>query len=461
MSLWDGRARFEVSSADLDATPVWIDLTSRVLDAVQDVEVGLGRQTDQDLAEPGRMTLVLNNDDGALTSGNPSSPYPWWRTFRLARLRETVGPRQFWTYCGYLQIADQIEVTEDTESYVYVTCVDLLGRLAVAEPFLGTLAEHVRVNGGSMAAWWPLNDGFGAAQVDELVAGRRLIPEPRVQSATPSVGSVSNLLTFGGRAGPVGDDCTYVQFNNVDLGYRYRLVNRAITGVSVTSASVLTLSAWIYIPTSATPVAEIIVHDAGSASVVLDLDVTAGTWQLFALNAGSSTTVIGPAPATDKWQLITARIACAAGGAVELWVDQVAPVTGTLAAATTGNIEEIVFDGAPAGGSMAQAQLYLGDANSFTHTMHLAQYQMGLTGLDRQTTGERVNTILDYAGVPSAGRRIDAGVSVMQQAGLAGKTPLDCLREAERTERGRLRIEPSDGSAGTVVFDGRDRLYNI
>jgi hypothetical protein len=83
---------------------------------------------------------------------------------------------------------------------------------------------------------------------------------------------------------------------------------------------------------------------------------------------------------------------------------------------------------------------------------------MGLFGLERQSTGERIRTILQYAGVdPSELGRIDNGASLMQVARMAGRGPMDLVAEAVATEQGEFY---ADGS-GLPVFTGRVRLYNI
>ena len=113
--------------------------------------------------------------------------------------------------------------------------------------------------------------------------------------------------------------------------------------------------------------------------------------------------------------------------------------------------------GEAAQGNFAYMQVYVGTA--FNRAAHLAQYQMGLTGLEAQTTGARVDTILQYAGVPGSDylATTDTGTSIMQRATLLGKDPLTALREAETTEQGLLYV---DGS-GQTHFADRRTLYGI
>ncbi|MGJ3230116.1 hypothetical protein ACQEUV_33000 [Micromonospora aurantiaca (nom. illeg.)] len=74
--------RFEVSSADPDATPVWVNLTSRVRTVgagLRPAQIRRGASTERDDVQPSTLALALENTDHALTPGNPSSPYAaWW-----------------------------------------------------------------------------------------------------------------------------------------------------------------------------------------------------------------------------------------------------------------------------------------------------------------------------------------------------------------------------------------------
>jgi hypothetical protein len=88
---------------------------------------------------------------------------------------------------------------------------------------------------------------------------------------------------------------------------------------------------------------------------------------------------------------------------------------------------------------------------------HLAQFQVGMLGLEGQTTGQRVTTILNYAGVPAGLRQVDVGCSFMAKATMAGRAPGDLLAEAVTTEQGRGFMSGD----GRYVFHGRDRVLNV
>jgi hypothetical protein len=150
------------------------------------------------------------------------------------------------------------------------------------------------------------------------------------------------------------------------------------------------------------------------------------------------------------------------GGLVEVWVNADAPQTFTLggspstATFTASTASIVVGQFAPA--SFAHLQFYLGPtATTYTRAQHLAQYQMAQTCLEYQTTGQRVNSILDYAGVPPGMRVVDTGQSFMSKALLSGQTAGQALQTAIDTERARAFMSGD----GHYVFQDRQHTLNV
>ena len=107
-------------------------------------------------------------------------------------------------------------------------------------------------------------------------------------------------------------------------------------------------------------------------------------------------------------------------------------------------------------GTISHVQIYVGPG-AYTRSMHLAQAAAGYTGLYGQTTGQRIVTLAQYAGIPAAElSNVDPGIAPMQKATLTGQSPLAEMRVAETTEQGRLRTN----GQGLLVFDSRLRRYN-
>jgi hypothetical protein len=462
---WEGRGVFEASSADPDSSsPVWVDLTPYVNDVVMVPSLTTGRQNDLDQSEPSQLQMVLNNSDDRFTFGNALSPYAsWWGPGGKCRYREAIAGTTMDLFVGYLEVPTEGLITAGVEQRVGISAVDQLGRLGSARPFVSTLTEHITYNGGSaLRAHWALNDPSASTAGASLIAGVGPIVQVTNYNDTPT----ANQLLWGARQGPDGDDVAYVQYNPtqaVVASGAYsggpRLARRDVD-VPLTSGQAVAILGWIYIPFDAThptgPGQVLVSHANDFLPPTFSLRADIGTgWQFFCDTSTGSATVTVPAIKTDAWSAFALILEVSTGN-ITLCVDgQVA--NGAIGFATSGTLQEIALDGF-AGTSFAQIQMYTGSTTQITRAFFTAQYQMGWTGLERQTTGDRIRTIAQYAGISSTGLAlVDKGQSVMQAAILAGQTPLEAMRDAERTEQGLLYV---DGS-GNLVFKDRCTLYNI
>jgi len=463
---WEGRGVFEVSSADPDSTsPVWVDFTSRIRDVIQPPTLATGRQNDLEQSEPSVFTATLDNVDDALTYGNTASPYPWWGPGRKCRYREVIAGTNMALFTGFLLVPTELQATSGLEQRVQITAVDRLGRLATAETFVSTLDAHIKYNGGSaLVAHWPMSDAAGALSAASLVTG----VGPILQVTNYNDSLVNSQLLWANRAGPRGDDASYVQLNptaaviaNNYVG-RPRLVRRDIS-VPMTAGTVVAFLAWIYIPVDTTqpagPGQVLVSHPNGSSNPTVQLRADIGTtgWNFQFADAGHAlTTVAVPAVKTDAWSLVGAFMDVDAS-TITIFADGQTATASLGAPAFAGTFQEIALDGF-AGQSFGPVQIYTGTAAQLNQAFFAAQYQMGLLGMERQSTGDRIRTVAQYAGIPATElTQIDTGQSVMQRALLAGQTPLDAMRDAERTEQGLLYV---DGS-GNLIFKDRRTLYNI
>ncbi|MFI5752100.1 hypothetical protein ACIBBE_40955 [Streptomyces sp. NPDC051644] len=74
------------------ATITWTDITPRV-DMMQGVTITRGASDELSETQPGTATLTLDNQDGALTPGNPNSPYyPFVRRNAPIRISQAIMP---------------------------------------------------------------------------------------------------------------------------------------------------------------------------------------------------------------------------------------------------------------------------------------------------------------------------------------------------------------------------------
>lgn len=481
MTPWGTFLAFEVSSAEPDADPVWVDFTDRVLDIGRDLETWLGRDSELDEPKPGGMSVQLRNRDDALTPGNPTSPYfPWWKQARRFRVREIIGYFGFDLADGYLEIPEvQVRTQDpaDSESDVTlsVTAVDILGRLQNARRFVSTLAEHIKYEGGTaLKAYWPMHD----QTLPFLnIVGDELLPTASEQYVLawgdPTASTGTAKVTPAAVDTPPGDDVRAPQYE-LELqtvgGFlrpgRSMLVRADIPSgtLPILAAEYATVVLWVRSPWTAidSEAVPLSIRWQTTGEGVLELVKQDGAVSGWLLDSSGSSGMVASFtsavyPSTNRWTILAVRWR-ASPMEIELWVDGERAV-GVPAGAVGGASSEITKIYMPQGrfdGNIAHVQVYIGDEDAFTWDDFVAQRRVGLLGFDRQTTGERVNTILNFAGFPAGRRDVDAGSAVMSRVSLAGKRPLELLEEATETEQGRLFAE-----AGRVVFHDRIHVHDV
>lgn len=451
MSAWSGTIVFEVSSADPDsATPVWVDLSVYARPLWDDVELSLGRQNDLDGTEPSQLTLTLNNRDGRFTYGNTASPYfSWWGPGRKCRLRESVGGVDRTLFVGYLQTPTETLVTTDIDQRVQISAMDRLARLNGVEPFPSTLGAYILGTAptvGTMVGYWPLSGD-----------SRTFSSVPATATAlTPRRGPI---ITQGTVAGPPGDDESYVSLDSTgDTAPSRSMFSATFTGGTVNSGDAIAVVGWVRMSADTTTQAWSC-NDQAVGEVNLSISPTQITGR--GKSAATGDAIYAGGLGTLVWQLVTVRFSLPSG-VVTLWIGRNIVATATA----VGPISPVFFNtmnvAASSTGvfmSLAHLQVYVGgESTVFNYAAHRAQLDLGLKGLQRQTTGDRIRSVLQFAGVPAAeyASTVDLGTSVMQRARLSGKTPHDALRDAERTEQGLLYVD-----SGVITFKDRRTLYNI
>jgi hypothetical protein len=271
------------------------------------------------------------------------------------------------------------------------------------------------------------------------------------------------FILFGEGEVPLGDDmtssCRFTwSSDGLETAQLYNLLANPIT---VSTGEFLTICAWVRLellpaPVSAEQFVVMLWNTTLFDNAQLKLTTTSGAptaWQVTFGSAPWGNTFNGPIPSTDRWTFVAAHLQLAADQA--LWTDDAVTSSSFGGSPPSSMTFDQIRIGAAWMGAIAHVQIYVG--SSPTNAEFLAQRQVGLYGLQRQTTGERIKTILEYAGVRGYEMNIDTGTSVMQRAMLAGRTALEGLRDAERTEQGLLFV---DGS-GVITFKDRSSLYNI
>jgi hypothetical protein len=463
---WEGRGIFEVSSADPDsATPVWVDLTLYVNDVVSTPTLTTGRQNDLDQSEPAELQVVLNNADDRFTFGNTSSPYAaWWGPGRKCRYREVIAGTTVPLFVGYLQMPTEGLVTAGIDQRVGISALDRLGRLGSAEPFVSTIGAHVLGSAvaGTLHSYYPLLD----LTTNDASGNNRLPLRSVLHSTAGGNNDSPNLLQLAAGVGPPGDDLrpplwqpTYEPVTGSIVANREFRAS-ALPLFSTFGFEQLAITFWVRplriggsggftrYPLRLTTV---------GGAITIGINESVGLWAVSIADVGWSVAFTGPVLAWDVMALVSLRINLITN-AVEFRVRSELTTAAVVGSPPFSVDPTTIAVGDSFWGSICQLQFYLGTAASWDGSFHAAQYALGLNGLERQATGDRIRTIAQYAGVPAGElTQVDQGSSIMQRASLAGLTPLEAMREAESTEQGLLYV---DGSGGTV-FKDRVRLYNI
>lgn len=460
---WGTTLFFEVSSAAPDEDPVWVDLSDRVLDVGMPAETWEGRQTELEDVEPGRFQLQLRNRDDALTPGNPSSPYPWFKQKRRARIREIVGYVGFDLADGFLEIPEvvvrtQEELAVDSDVTLFVSGVDVMGRLRDSRKMISALAEHVLYEGGTdLVGYWPLTD---AAQ-PFLGVGPELDPVTVTRNASGTVSPFVDVQPQAGLAPGGGEGsgirCT-VETNNGGIGYGWVRVSLP-DGYAppIADGEAFVAVAWYSLGTSALlsqDILSIFIDGAGATGTSIDVrrNTTTGVWTFEVTGTQTGSSDFG---LVGAGQLLPIGVYYRSStSTAELWVGAQRLSLALAGAPLTGMSLDIFNWAFQTAYDLSHWQIYVGTA--WGRSQFLEQIQQGHAPLDKQRTGDRVNTILNYAGFPAGLRDVDPGVSVMQEATLAGKNVQQLLDEANDTERGRTFAH-----AGRVKFHDRRRIYDV
>jgi len=463
VTLWGSRVTFEVSSAAPEADPVWVNLTAYAL-KIEPITVRIGRQNDLDQSEPATLSVLLNNNDDRFTYGNTSSPYTsWWGPGRKCRLRETIGTTVLDIFVGYLQVPTETFVTPSKDQTVSVQAVDRLGRLAASEPFPSALTAHIQdADGDELQIYLPGQD----VQAPLTDPGQSFtLPEFSTFLFGNNAPPTDPLVAYAAAEGPPGDELSAFVYtpaltSGSDLGrFAYHEANLPQT-ITVDAGKSVAIAFWVnFQSVPSTTYNAVLFRLNGNVGAYMELGVTGSTaqWRFTVEDASGITgPTAGGGVCLDVWHLVALRLS-ESSGLVEFWHHGSDPITATIAGATQGVFTSATLSG-QSNVAIAQVQVYYG-AGAYSRTKHLAQLAAGYDPLARQTTGERIRTMARYAGIPIAEytSTVDPGTTVMQAASLAGKTALDGMREAERTEQGLLYV---DGS-GRLVFKDRRSLYNI
>lgn len=473
---WGTQVVVEVSSAAPSAAiPTWADISDY---AKPPISVQRGRQTDLPGLEPSTADLYLIDNDARFVVGNPTSPYnPWFKEGRRIRIKEilpTATPTIIPLIDGYISTV-QSDVSMETldgqtDRVTHVSVVDGLGRAQSAPAFISTLGAHIQ--GASSAApsalvgFWPLLDSVApfANLVNHGKAARivtlrtKMGPEPVVSFAAADHlpgDDVSGLRLDAGSDGTSAVAGVYLQ-----AGEGNDATNAVAT---LASGQVLTLCGWANLDATTETDMRLLSMLTDDGVIELrgfDSVASVGTFRLTkpagTLTGSVNSTVQTP---TARWTQVGMRLGFTPN-LLELWVDDQiysGTLTGALGGPLVINQVYMAGQGSNFTGSLVYGQLYVGADSAYTHADFVAQRDVALNGYDRQTTGQRVNLLADFAGIAADRRDVDPGVAVMLPAKLAGRRASDAWEVARQTEGGRLFFSGD----GRLVFHDRRHVLNV
>lgn len=116
-------------TADVD----WTDVTSRLRGDTRGIAIRRGRAGDTGAVDPGRMSLALDNRDGALTPDDPGAAYwPNVQPTRRIRLSARLSDGDPWTplFTGYIRAWQPASGRGGRDAIVDLDCIDLLAVLS-------------------------------------------------------------------------------------------------------------------------------------------------------------------------------------------------------------------------------------------------------------------------------------------------------------------------------------------
>lgn len=439
----------EVAWESPDAGSVtWVDVSDRVR-AHSPLTITRGRSDERsDGNQPGTLSLTLDNRDGYFSVGNSGSPYypdiiPWRRIRVQVATSSTVD-----LFYGFVKSWTQRWDTKDV-SVVDLACVDsmaLLGR----RPLRSVLSETIAA--GPSAYYWPLGDPDGAEAALEYSGG----PSLPVVFKPGATGRVS----FSAATGPPKDESSAALFDPTDgpppqLGPIY---TPALAGQR------LTVEFWFTAQPSTAGVRLLQLVDwAPSGSVFLFTLAPSGSGgALFVQSyyAGSSGSAGYATTGVNMYDGRLHHVIASFGGGVRLYVD------GVLVDSDSGEV--LVTSGAAltvmGGGGyittgtvgISHVALYTGHTGGVSLGFVTPHYEAGVTGFEGETTFERIERWCGWVGVDITNEGVGGGAE-LGHIPTAGRTVLDCVADALRTDYGSVLLASREDRA--VEFYDRTTRY--
>lgn len=423
--------------------PVWVDITARVRSG----RVSRGRQSEFDRTSAGQMSLTLDNRDRTFDPEHNPNARP------NKRIRVTVGTGT--------DLRHVFDGWIDSITQLYSSAVDAVVSLTATDAF-------------KLLAKFKLDEIYGEAVLaDSPYAYWRLADDlPIATSATDSSGNGYDgdwKGTPSATGSLIADGPGAVSLDGSGDG--------AFSAALVSSTPV-TIEAWVKTGKYGLNHGFICgqTHEIGGSNpqfirdVTLTMDNDTGVAEFSArVVGGSNITVIGTTVLRDTGvHHIVGTIA--SDRKLRLYVD------GTQEGGTSAAFSGTALDNSgrfrigrpptnnetgagdtykPFKGDICEVAVY---DSALSAARVLAHYNAGSAPWSGDSTGDRVDRVLNLIGWPSGDRSIEAGASTLgAAANIEGFTALDHLLAVEQTEQGRFFIS----GAGDATFYGRNHETSL
>lgn len=421
-----------------DPTPSWIDVTDSVR-AADDITITRGRSDERaDGNQPGTLSLLLDNEDGRFTPGNSGSIfYPDvvpWRRIRVTLSTSSTVP----LFYGYIT-QWSMQYADDTASAarVAVQAVDslaLLGRRSLRSVVSETILADAPV------AYFPLDEPDGADRALDAIGGAPLT----VRTKPGATGTVE----FGAGTGPGTDEASAVTFTSAAGGTPF--LGR---GSARSVGAGWSYEAWINLSAQSTEA--MLVREA------VDSDGTLSGVKVSA--SGVPTVFYGVIEASGSAVIDDGRthhvVATFTPLWMELYVDGASVASQFLASPTQSAFTRLsVGDstGTATGTNIltvSHVAVYDADLTAGTVADH---YAAGATGFAGESTWERIERWCSWVGVDVTNEGTGDG-EALGHIPTAGRTALDCVADALRTDYGSLLLASREARA--LEFYDRTTRY--
>jgi len=413
----------------------WTDVTADLVD----LTCRRGRNRELGAFETGQLTFTLRNDTRTYDPDNAAGPYYGrLRPNRRVRFRATYNALTYPIWQGYLdRIAQNYGGPNDaTATFDASDLFKLLQRVELPDSVY--IAEKTAL---TPDLWWRLSEPAGTTTLYDTVSrlGARTLGTPGLGAAglvvrdPGSAMGVTGSLTSG--TGIIVERVTYPTAGIAGAG--------AFTVEAWIQCSPQTDDATIFYQGSVSDIAtfvQLLVRGAGAfvGKLELRIGIAAVAQSTVRVDDGAVHHVVGVRNAA---------------GAMFVYVDGVDRTTTPVSNAASIPADDMSIGATPwqsfgLTGSIQHVGIWrtVGLTAGQVATLNTA----GRTPWNGDTSGTRVNRILDLAAVPVGDRAIDTGSTTLQSTSLGGSA-LAYVQKVEETEAGRLFVSAD----GKVTFVSR------